>query len=963
VAHHGTTAPADPVDAALALAAGILPDQGPIGVFIHHNTLHALQHLPFHQAVAEGARLTGAMPYLPVQAYREAWRAGRIAPGDLEAALRRRLGDAAGLPGALGMDQLSFWRLLLLYDPDPVDVAGTRFRLRTDPSAVDEAIHHAACVDAANRAPAQAPGPPPLVARHHDAFVALGSAGTDPHVHRELIRLASGFLDQGQALATMPGREAGFLHAVAALYAASATQPRLAPGIAGDLADVARRRATAREVVIQSLEALGVRGDDRYAYILRALLALPGWAGMFSRLERHPEEADPDAPARLEDFLAVRLIIERRAVERAAADLDLPAELASLRRLVPAPRGEGPDALATRLHAITFGGNIDRARVAALTAPELGEFSAACDAIDGWTRRAVWHDAYEGWYRRQILDALAARRAVGPRARPERPEAQFVFCIDEREESIRRAVEEQGPGFETFGAAGFFGIAIDFRGLYDTEPAAHCPVVVVPDHEVHEAPLYTAAGWHDARLRMREAWHVVHRGVYRRSRTLLGGVALSLLLGPVAAVVALMRVAFPRSSLGWATRLRDRVLPRPATRLASVRTVSDDKSERGKWLGFTLDEAADRVAGTLRAIGLVQRFAPTVVVLGHGSTSLNNPHESAHDCGACGGRRGGANARLFAEMANRPAIRDAVRQRGIDIPPDTWFVGGLHDTADDGVHYYDVDVMPREHYTAFAIADAVLEAARQLSAQERCRRFHHAPLGITPAEALLHVEDRAAHLGQPRPEYGHCTNAAAVVGRRECTRGLHLDRRAFLISYDPSIDPEAAILERVLAAVGPVGAGISLEYYFSSVDNEVYGCGTKLPHNVTGFVGVMNGHHSDLRTGLPLQMVELHEPVRLLLVVEATTDALLRVAGRQPEVHQLVVNEWVQLVSLHPDTGEMQVFQDGAFHPYQPGTATIPRVRHSIDWHGQSREHLTPALVTAALVPEIEPTLHALAHA
>jgi hypothetical protein len=59
----------------------------------------------------------------------------------------------------------------------------------------------------------------------------------------------------------------------------------------------------------------------------------------------------------------------------------------------------------------------------------------------------------------------------------------------------------------------------------------------------------------------------------------------------------------------------------------------------------------------------------------------------------------------------------------------------------------------------------------------------------------------------------------------------------------------------------------------------------------------------------------------------------------------------------------MQVFQDGAFHPYQPGTATIPRVRHSIDWHGQSREHLTPALVTAALVPEIEPTLHALAHA
>ena len=56
-----------------------------------------------------------------------------------------------------------------------------------------------------------------------------------------------------------------------------------------------------------------------------------------------------------------------------------------------------------------------------------------------------------------------------------------------------------------------------------------------------------------------------------------------------------------------------------------------------------------------------------------------------------------------------------------------------------------------------------------------------------------------------------------------------------------------------------MGAGINLEYFFSSVDNEVYGCGTKLPHNVTGLLGVMNGHQGDLRTGLPLQMVELHD--------------------------------------------------------------------------------------------------------
>ena len=94
------------------------------------------------------------------------------------------------------------------------------------------------------------------------------------------------------------------------------------------------------------------------------------------------------------------------------------------------------------------------------------------------------------------------------------------------------------------------------------------------------------------------------------------------------------------------------------------------------------------------------------------------------------------------------------------------------------------------------------------------------------------------------------------------------------MSYDPTIDSNHGVLERILAAVGPVGAGISLEYYFSSVDNETFGCGTKLPHNVTGLIGVMNGHQSDLRTGLPLQMVELHEPMRLLLIVDATPEAL-----------------------------------------------------------------------------------------
>ena len=49
----------------LAHAAHLLPIQGPIGVFVHHNTLHAFQHIPFEQAVLEAGRTFRSEPFLP----------------------------------------------------------------------------------------------------------------------------------------------------------------------------------------------------------------------------------------------------------------------------------------------------------------------------------------------------------------------------------------------------------------------------------------------------------------------------------------------------------------------------------------------------------------------------------------------------------------------------------------------------------------------------------------------------------------------------------------------------------------------------------------------------------------------------------------------------------------------------------------------------------------------------------
>ena len=147
-------------------------------------------------------------------------------------------------------------------------------------------------------------------------------------------------------------------------------------------------------------------------------------------------------------------------------------------------------------------------------------------------------------------------------------------------------------------------------------------------------------------------------------------------------------------------------------------------------------------------------------------------------------------------------------------------------------------------------------------------------------------------------------------------------------------------MARILGAVVPVCSGINLEYYFCSVDSPGWGSGTKLSHNITGLLGVMDGAASDLRTGLPWQMVEIHEPMRLLFVIETTPAALLSIMEHNPAVKTTIANCWVQVALLDPETGSISVYRDGAFEPHLADAGPLPIAACSRDWYAGWREAL-----------------------
>lgn len=917
----------DRLRAAVKDAAHLLPAQGPIGVFVHHNTLHALEHLPFEEAVVQAAQLFDAEPYMSEAAYRAELARGRIQLVDVDAVLD----DEADSLIFARLNRSSLRRAMIAPGVREFDAATIVWRTEQGDLARDfrraalRALFEA-CF-ARTVAHEEEPAPP---------------RPADEVIHPWLIRLCSVYLDQGTAYWPMPNRDDGFYIAARRLFSGrGGIFPKYLVGLDEEFRRQERLSCSATDAVLDYLDSQRFQ-ETEWPEILEAeLLALPGWAGLMHKLEKDPTLAPHKTlPCSLMDFLAVRLTMSRVASHGGAADA-VPEE-SHLKT-----QGKRRLSRTARVY--------DAARVIRLSAQEVSRlsdlewaaFAAEVKAFNGLERRKILHLAYERAHERKILRGVASHRKYGRLFELQgRASAQVFFCIDEREESMRRALEEADPRLETFSAAGYFGVAVEYKGIDDPRSAAFCPVVVKPEHAVFEQPKPEDSSLLESHRSRRKILGLLMRNSFVSSKTLVRGWLSTSILGLLSAVPLIGHLLAPRRYALLRDWLNGMFLPELRTELTLMRNTKQSQSAVGGLLtGFAADEKTERIASVLRPAGLVTGFARLVVVLGHGSTSLNNPHESAHDCGACGGRRGGPNARLFAAMANRPEVRERLRGEGIDVPADTWFIGGYHDTCSDDVELFDVDAVPGTHQADLESVRNSLNEARGQNARERARRFESCARDADVEQALRHVEERSEHLAQPRPEYGHCTNAVCVVGRRSLTRELFLDRRAFLVSYDASQDPDDCSLAALMASVVPVCAGISLEYYFSFVDNDRYGCGTKLPHNVTSLLGVMDGHASDLRTGLPWQMVEIHEPVRILFVIETTPDRLQKVIDASASLKQLVSNRWIRLATIDPDSGRVHVRRDDGFEEFKESLERLPVALTSHEWYAGKLQHLPMAWI------------------
>jgi uncharacterized protein YbcC (UPF0753/DUF2309 family) len=680
-------------------------------------------------------------------------------------------------------------------------------------------------------------------------------------VTHSLSQSCAAYFDAGQAQLA-PDRSTG-LYPAWLKQARKDHGPRLLMGFTSYPRHVRQLPEDPWALIGQAVETLGIPDAQREAYFTALLLSLNGWAAWCAYLRWQQRLAGAD-DQHLVDLLAMRL----------AWELLLYC-------------GVGDPGLPQRWHSAM-------ARWASI------DVAAAASQADDWVLQRALEIAYQA----PLSAALARQTNTVPEASVT-PAVQAAFCIDVRSEPFRRALEGVNPAIRTLGFAGFFGLPIDYLPLGSGVSRPQLPGLLAP------------------KLRVVDAGRVADLGARRQGRLSLAGAWKQFRTASVSgfSFVEALGVFYAgklvSDSLG---RTRPVAHPEHAG-LTAAETAQCKPRLAGTVDGAVLpiEARADLAAGVLRAMSLTTDFARLVLLAGHGSQTVNNPHAAGLDCGACCGQTGEVNARALAALLNEPAVRAALPARGVTVPADTWFVAGLHDTTTDEVTLFDVDEVPESHRDDVASLRGWLAAAG-----ERARAGRAASLGLAGLDARAlkgAVSARARDWSQVRPEWGLAGNAAFIVAPRERCRALDLEGRAFLHDYRWEQDAGFGVLELIMTAPMVVTHWINMQYYASTVDNRRYGSGNKVLHNVVGGrVGVFEGNGGDLRIGLPMQSLHdgtrwMHTPLRLSVFIEAPRDAVAAVLARHPHVRQLVDNAWLYLFQIDAAEHAVHAYRAGRWTP------------------------------------------------
>lgn len=695
--------------------------------------------------------------------------------------------------------------------------------------------------------------PKPLISTVSDVLTTLTQKDWNRFITARISSWAASYFDNGQATWSAADKH----QSIYASWKAEASIDRTPEitGLKGFRVAVKKLPETPLDAIQESLDTLGIPKEATSTYLHRLLLRVGGWSAYAARLD-WDNNLYGEKDGELIEFLAV-LISWEACVFQCMSTAQLQEKWAQAKT-------------------------------------EISLLSTKTTYNELLTVKLILQDAFDLSAQRALVDQFQQVKSTNQK-KDRRVKAQAIFCIDVRSEVYRRNLELVDHEIETIGFAGFFAFPIKYVPLAHEEGAANCPVLLTTGPTILEE--LTDAEEHEKAVNSRRVTQQV-KSLWKSFKT--GAVSCFSFVSPVG--LSYLPKLFT-DSFGFTRPVGDPNKVGITKELDKKRTISlADGAHNQETVGIPFDQQVQMGKNALKAMSLTEDFGKFVLIVGHGATTVNNPHATGLDCGACGGHSGEANAKVAAAVLNNQLVRESLTADGIQIPDDTTFLACLHDTTTDEVTIYNGHEVPTHQSKELAELEASLKMAGHTSRTERALRM--SSTGSSNVDRS--VIGRSKDWSQVRPEWGLAGCSAFVVAPRERTKGLSFNGKSFLHSYDWEKDQGFSILELIMTAPMVVTSWINLQYYASTVDNKNYGSGNKTLHNVTGGVGVLEGYSGDLRVGLPMQSVHdgekyQHEPLKLNVIIEAPIEAMTIILEKHQSVRDLCDNGWIHLLALNDE--------------------------------------------------------------